>query len=54
VAGVGQVSAGDGFVSGQSQADPTARLQLAGVSAPDDPHAHHPYDAADWFYSTGR
>jgi protein SCO1/2 len=41
VASVGQVSAGDGFASGQSQADPAAHLQLAGVNAPADPHAHH-------------
>lgn len=41
VAGVGQVSAADGPVPGQSQADPAARLQLASVDAPADPHAHH-------------
>jgi len=41
VAGVGQVSAGNDSVSGQNQVTPTTHLQLAAVSEPADPHAHH-------------
>jgi len=46
VAGVGQVNAGNSIAPGQSQADPAARLQLAAVSAPADPHAHHQHEMA--------
>jgi protein SCO1/2 len=41
VAGVGQVSAENGLIPGQSQSGTAARLQLTAVSAPADPHAHH-------------
>ena len=41
VAGVGQLSAGSSLVPGQNQADQPTCLQLAGVSADADPHAHH-------------
>ena len=41
VAGSGQVNAGNGLVSTQSQADTAAHLQLAAVSAQADPHVHH-------------
>ena len=41
VAGAGQASAENGLIPGQGQAKSAARLQLAAVSAPADPHAHH-------------
>lgn len=41
VAGVGQLSAGSSLIPGQIQADQPTCLQLAGVSAPAEPHTHH-------------
>ena len=39
--GVGQLSAGNSLIPGQDPADQATCLQLAGVNASADPHAHH-------------